>query len=189
MLSYKQTSYHWSPAARHGHSASLHNNFFCSCPAIERSCFHLQIYCHPSLSFLLGCFFFSPFSLPFEADFQSFCICTWLDLGATCEGAPGEMLNSWFALSLEGTALACSSGSFISVLCLCIWTSCFPITLGLPLTAFDWEVSTWFSCNTHGADGNACSETFMHMQHLLGKTSQILLLLPAVLPVSFWMNS
>lgn len=83
----------------------------------------------------------------------------------------------------------CSTGSFITVSCPCIWTSCFQIALGLALTVVDWEVSAWLSWNTHGADGNVLSEAFMHMQLVQRKTSQISLLLPAVLRVSCWMDS
>lgn len=158
----------------------------CSYTVVEISSFCLQNHCCASLSFLF--FFFSCL-----AAFWS-----WLS-----NSPYWHLVRPWCHVQREaGRGVAfhdllrhwrkqqpCSTGSFIAVSCPCIWTSCFQISLGLALTVVDWEVSAWLSWNTHGADGNVLSEAFMHMQSVQRKTSQISLLLPAVLRVSCWMDS
>lgn len=179
-------SYQWPPPSGHGHSPG----FQCtSLPAHIQQRRFLVFVCKTIA--VLHCPFFFFFSC--LAAFWS-----WLS-----NSPYWHLVRPWYHVQRgAGRGVAfhdllrhrrkqqpCSTGSFITVSCPCIWTSCFQIALGLALTVVDWEVSARLSWNTHGADGNVLSEAFMHMQLVQRKTSQISLLLPAVLRVSCWMDS
>lgn len=110
------------------------------------------------------------------------------------QGQVGELLL-FTMCSVTGVALVCSTGSSSNVSCLRIWASCFQITPGLVLLVVDWVVSAWFLWNTHIFrspwsrwkcslwDTHACALSTEEIS-----TSQVLLLLPTMPPVSFWGN-